>query len=1627
MSLPFDGFKAAQTGLVDMGNISFYNTYYSTTPPTLPVFNPFELAQYATSFSEIVLNVTWAQLQASQNTLDTSFIDNAIQQVNQFNGTYHTDLGIKLRVWGGFTAPEWVKEINGAAITVTGQNAVDPSSYAPQTIGRFWSADYINAWQNLQSALATKYDGMAIIRGMSQTAGAYATDEPFVPLRTAAAVSPNPADGTVNQIAQLQMGGYHDTGEMLTLRAAIADYSQWSTTPLDYTMNNFHLFDSGNELPAGNFTLAVLQQARNSARIVQAGNHALRDPLYSPDGLVYGQLAGDALVKPGAVSNSFQTAAPIILGGYSGWQSTVAQGVALNAGDIELWDFPTAPSVPNGFLTFAPAQLQGLAAILSAGSAPTTGPPDDGSALGFVAPGVVTGAPGHIAFTGTDAVLLTSANPGASYGVTLTSLNGGTLAIGGLTGLFAATSGTTLSFGGSLSLVNTLLAHVTDTIASGTDIVRLAAIDSGGNTIVRNVGVQTAAPVTPSAVTPGLLVADQLFAFSGGTARVVGQGQASNLDVAGQLGNSGILVVGGVQSQLSVAGSLAVDGNTSLLAALSPNAYSTAGLTIGGAFSVAAGSAAYFSGTLAAATIANNGGTIRGNGTLDATGGSSITNSGKIEAVADLTLGAQRLVIADNLTGTGTLTIDPGATLILNGAVSGQTVDFVANSSAQLGSYPYSPSTLALKDSGSFNTGGSSVTGFTFADRLVLENVTASTVLPPTYIGTTLTVHQASGPPLTFTMTGDLTGLHPVAVQSGTSVIVSFAAPSGGIQPGVFAPGTLHGTAGGVRVVVPDVVLQTPLAEDASPGTATYSLVVEANRGIVRIAGFDTVDLGGGATRITIPNVAATTTTALATTLAQVEQYLQTLTYQAASTAADQITVTVTDTSARSGAATINVTNSTVTGAFNWQPVLGSTDFTDPGNWSVGTTAPGGGNFALFSAGNNVATGNGAVGQLINDGITTLTGNIVAQGIGGLSAVVDNGGALTLTGGALLSAQQQVFVGRNGQGLLVVAGGALSMGDPSSQQPADVGQALVIGQQAGSTGTVLNLEQITAIGTAVVGGAGSGTLELLGVASTMIDGGADIGQSTGSRGSVIVNGGEWANYGLLTVGDAGVGSLVINGMNAGIAGQVTAYDAAIGNQAGGQGTVTLDGGELLIANVFAGSSTLVVGNLGTGSVVLQNGSEVAVGAAQAQVGNNTGNLVVGAAGSGLVRIGAYSSLLVYGDAVVGDSAGTGQVIVGQGSDNGALFATSGTLDVGAHGQVSLGGTHAVLRAANIEVEHGGAIFGTGTVSGLGGGNATVALAEINNGGTISAEGGNLLVYGSIDGTGTLGVGNNATLTLQAAVDPGQTLTFGNNAKLVLNDARAFHGTITGFGSDDVLDLSGIQATNPNYANGTLTLDTPSGQLVLIFAGPYGANAFSVRPDGFGGTFVSGGYGDVHIVSLDGFAYDFQAVGAFVAARGNGGGNAWQVQIQTDGQHGTASWTTCLAAQFGDTAVIFEVGKPITLHVEGKADTVLTLNADHAFSGGTLTAVSSDTWRVALNSGEIITVSEHGISLDWEVSAHDAASVQGLLGPNSAPWSYVNLPDGTLMRHAWSNDQIVGAYADGWRVAQSLFEHHHAPL
>ena len=319
---------------------------------------------------------------------------------------------------------------------------------------------------------------------------------------------------------------------------------------------------------------------------------------------------------------------------------------------------------------------------------------------------------------------------------------------------------------------------------------------------------------------------------------------------------------------------------------------------------------------------------------------------------------------------------------------------------------------------------------------------------------------------------------------------------------------------------------------------------------------------------------------ALSGTLDAVERSLQTLTYKAAAAGNTSIDVFVSDWAGISTTATIPVFNNAAPLQFNWNNANGGS-FGDVANWTAAphSAPPGGANIASFGAGTYTVSGDGAVAQIMATGTTTLTGQVTAQGRGGLAMSVDGGGALTLAGGAQLTVKQEAIVGEAGQGLLVVMGGALDLSGPAAAT------ALVIGQQSGSGGTVVNLEQITANGTVIVGGAGTGALELLGVASSVSDGGADIGQFAGGHGSVTVNGGEWMNGGLLTVGDAGTGSLLINGTNGGITGQVTAFNAAIGNQAGGQGSVTLNAGEFLVANVAAASSTLAVGGAGTGELV----------------------------------------------------------------------------------------------------------------------------------------------------------------------------------------------------------------------------------------------------------------------------------------------------------------------------------------------------------------------------------------------------------------------------------------------------------
>src|SRR5262245_4412704 len=120
-----DGGKPAQTGLVDMGQNHFYDNPADYPPPFLTS----DLTNYTGSFSEMVLNVAWQQLQPTQGSFNTAAIDSAIAALNTYNSQSGENVGIKLRVWGGFQAPAWVQNINGPPITITGAASVDPKYF----------------------------------------------------------------------------------------------------------------------------------------------------------------------------------------------------------------------------------------------------------------------------------------------------------------------------------------------------------------------------------------------------------------------------------------------------------------------------------------------------------------------------------------------------------------------------------------------------------------------------------------------------------------------------------------------------------------------------------------------------------------------------------------------------------------------------------------------------------------------------------------------------------------------------------------------------------------------------------------------------------------------------------------------------------------------------------------------------------------------------------------------------------------------------------------------------------------------------------------------------------------------------------------------------------------------------------------------------------------------------------------------------------------------------------------------------------------------------------------------------------------------------------------------------------
>jgi hypothetical protein len=277
--------------------------------------------QFPGIFGGIVINATWSQMQTSSvGSVDFSAVDAALASVRTYNSANPSaPLGVKLRIYGGNSAPEWAKELSGGPVTIYrnpgGCDGVADS--CPLTIGLFWTTPYITAWRAFQAQVAAKYDSEPLIRAVAVTSCASQTDEPFVP--TTGPVSKKNLENAPVP--------YTDAKEQACLTGAITDYAAWTQSDIDFTFNTYSKITGGTD-PA--FTTSVMNLCRSTigARCV-LDNHALESPPYSADAGVYSNIEAAA----GLVN--FQTQSPEAMGCL--WQETIAQGIAFGARAIEIW------------------------------------------------------------------------------------------------------------------------------------------------------------------------------------------------------------------------------------------------------------------------------------------------------------------------------------------------------------------------------------------------------------------------------------------------------------------------------------------------------------------------------------------------------------------------------------------------------------------------------------------------------------------------------------------------------------------------------------------------------------------------------------------------------------------------------------------------------------------------------------------------------------------------------------------------------------------------------------------------------------------------------------------------------------------------------------------------------------------------------------------------------------------------------------------------------------------------------------------------------------------------------------------------------------------------------------------
>jgi outer membrane autotransporter protein len=358
-----------------------------------------------------------------------------------------------------------------------------------------------------------------------------------------------------------------------------------------------------------------------------------------------------------------------------------------------------------------------------------------------------------------------------------------------------------------------------------------------------------------------------------------------------------------------------------------------------------------------------------------------------------------------------------------------------------------------------------------------------------------------------------------------------------------------------------------------------------------------------------------------------------------------------------------------------------------------------------------------------------------------------------------------------------------------------------------------------------VGFQGNGTLTISDGGTVVAGRGMAIAIQSGTAGVVTVDGGSLTTHGL-SIGDAGSGTLAISH-----GGTVMShgFGPAIGQDAGGTGTVTVDG----LNSSWQIDSSLEIGagdNVGgTGSLTITNGGVVT--AQSAVVGNLTGStgtlivdgpnskfttsddIIIGQLGSGTATISNGGSVTASSVSIAGVAGSSGTLNIGAAA--GSAPVAPGTLNTAS---VSFGAGDGVINFNHTSANYtfDAAISGAGTINQLAG---TTFLSADSSGfqGPTNISGGALHVNGSLAGSdvtvtsgGTLaGSGIVGSVTVQSGgiVAPGnpiRTLTVANN--VVFASGSIYQVQVNAAGDGDRVFAGGTA----NVSGGTVQVLAAAG-------------------------------------------------------------------------------------------------------------------------------------------------------------------------------------------------------------------------